>query len=109
MADRVSIRIPASTSNIGPGFDCLGIALGLYNIVTIDRCGGGISGHPAHPMVAECSRLFFEETGAGTFGFEWSASGEVPVSRGLGSSVTIRLGILTGLNELSGRPLSREG
>lgn len=108
MADRVSIRIPASTSNIGPGFDCLGIALGLYNTVTLKRVGNRAGDDPGDPMVAECAGQFFERTGREAIGFEWTAFGEVPVSRGLGSSVTIRLGILTGLNELSGCPLSRE-
>ena len=109
MADRVTIRIPASTSNIGPGFDCLGIALALYNWVTLIRAGEATFGAPQHPMVADCARQFFDQTGQEAFGFKWSVAGEVPVSRGLGSSVTLRLGILTGLNELSGRPLSREG
>ena len=108
MVDQVYIRIPGSTSNIGPGFDCLGVALGLYNTVTVTRAGIGAKCDPAHPMVEECARLFFEGAGKDAFGFQWSATGEVPVSRGLGSSVTLRLGILTGLNELSGRPLSRE-
>jgi homoserine kinase len=42
------------------------------------------------------------------FEFGWEISGDVPPARGLGSSVTVRLGILHGLNELSGRPLIRD-
>src|ERR1700730_2669719 len=33
----VTIRVPASTSNLGPGFDCLGVALRVYNLVTLSR------------------------------------------------------------------------
>jgi len=43
----VTVRVPASTSNLGPGFDCLGIALRLYNKVTISRRRG----RPPDPMV----------------------------------------------------------
>ena len=60
-------------------------------------------------MLRECARMFFRRTNVTEFGFRWSVEGEVPISRGLGSSVTIRLGILAALNELSGRPLTQEG
>ena len=33
----VTVRVPASTSNLGPGFDCLGLALRIYNDVTVRR------------------------------------------------------------------------
>jgi homoserine kinase len=104
---RVTIQVPGSTSNIGPGFDCLGIALGLHNQVTLERRDGMIE--PPHAMVRECARLFFKRTRVEAFGFDWSIAGNVPISRGLGASVTVRQGILAGLNELSGRPLSQEG
>ena len=34
---KVSVKVPATSANIGPGFDCLGMALPIYNIVTIDE------------------------------------------------------------------------
>ena len=37
MKQQVTIRVPASTSNLGPGFDCLGVALRIYNSITIRR------------------------------------------------------------------------
>ena len=40
-ADSVVVRVPASTSNCGAGFDTLGLALSLYNRVTLSRAGGG--------------------------------------------------------------------
>lgn len=107
---KVTVRIPGSTSNIGPGYDCLGIALGVYNDITVERLAGtDLHVEPVHAMVRECARLFFRRTRAEEFPFSWKAVGEVPISRGLGSSVTIRLGILAALNELSGRPLSNDG
>jgi homoserine kinase len=100
----VRVKVPASTANLGPGFDCLGIALQIYNWVTIRREASS----QAEPMVAAASEAFFRRTGEGPFSFLCKIAGEVPRSRGLGSSVTVRLGVLHGLNELSGSPLNRQ-
>jgi homoserine kinase len=105
----VTIQVPGSTSNIGPGYDCLGIALGIYNRMTLTRADGGREIHPPHGMVRDCARMFFKRTNVPEFAFCWGISGEVPVSRGLGSSVTVRLGVLAALNELCGQPLTRDG
>ena len=101
---QVTVRVPASTSNIGPGFDCLGIALRISNQVSVSR--GGKRG--GSPMIQEAAADFFREAKRKPFAFSCAVDGEVPRSRGLGSSVTVRLGLLHGLNELSARPLRRE-
>ena len=36
----VTIEVPATTSNLGPGYDCLGVALSIYNRVTVTRAAG---------------------------------------------------------------------
>jgi homoserine kinase len=59
------------------------------------------------PIVAEAADLFFKRTKHRRFAFSCSAKEKIPRSRGLGSSATIRLGILHGLNELTRRPLDR--
>jgi len=43
--DSVVVRVPASTSNCGSGFDTLGLALRLYNRVTVSRASGVAKGH----------------------------------------------------------------
>ena len=98
----VRVKVPASTANLGPGFDCLGIALRIYNWISIER---GSSEEP-DSMVETTSAAFFHRTGERPFSFLWKITGEVPRSRGLGSSVTVRLGVLHGLNSLAGSPLS---
>lgn len=100
----VTIRIPASTSNLGPGFDCLGVALKIYNTVIVRRGRGGAK----NEMIHEAAMAFFSRSGRKPFAFSAKIAGDVPISRGLGSSVTVRLGILHGLNELAGQPLKRE-
>jgi len=109
LAEIIRIRVPGTTSNFGPGFDCLGAALQLCNELELRPTGDAVV--PAHPMVQEVVDCFYaqpELLDVERIGFEWSISGEVPISRGLGSSVTLRLGLLKGLNEAHGQPLSRE-
>lgn len=100
----VTVRVPASTSNLGPGFDCLGLALRIYNDITVQR------GHSRSltPMMQEAADIFFARTEPESFAFTCKIAGDVPESRGLGSSVTVRLGVMHGLNELCGRAASRE-
>ena len=100
MPSRVQVRVPASTSNLGPGFDCLGLALNLHNVVTLTRRDDA---PPSTGMIAETATAFFQRAAGGkvkSFTFEAAIEGDVPVSRGLGSSVTVRLGVLTALAEL---------
>ncbi|MFZ4682325.1 MAG: homoserine kinase [Terrimicrobiaceae bacterium] len=96
------IKVPASTSNLGPGFDCLGIALKIYNVVTVRK-----GGKPPEAMIAQAAEAFFRKAKKKAFAFETGIAGEVPRSRGLGSSVTVRLGVMHGLNALAGSPLDR--
>jgi len=100
----VTVRVPASTSNLGPGFDCLGVALRIYNFVTVSRT---TKREVQAPIAAKAADLFFKQTKRRRFTFSCSAIEKIPRSRGLGSSATIRLGILHGLNQLTGRPLDR--
>ncbi|HEX4141220.1 MAG TPA: homoserine kinase [Candidatus Methylacidiphilales bacterium] len=107
---RAAVRVPASTSNLGPGFDCLGLALQLYNTVTLTRSD---EAKPAHGMIAETAAAFFQRATGGKvapFGFEARIEGDIPISRGLGSSVTVRLGVLMALAELVADtfPVTRE-
>ena len=100
MSSQVHIRVPASTSNLGPGFDCLGLALQLYNTTTLTRSEGG---KIPHGMIGETAAAFFQRATGGKvapFPFEARIEGDIPISRGLGSSVTVRLGVLMGLAEL---------
>jgi homoserine kinase len=102
---QVTVRVPASTSNLGPGYDCLGVALRLHNSVTLARGKTPISSHPR--IVSDAAERFFNQARRHRFSFSFSIAEQVPRCRGLGSSATVRLGILLGLNQLSGEPLDR--
>jgi homoserine kinase len=100
---QVTVRIPASTSNLGPGFDCLGLALRIYNDLTVRR---GPNSRPSL-IVRKTADLFFRQTRRRPFPFSCAAVERIPRMRGLGSSAAVRAGVLYGLNELTGRPLDR--
>ncbi|MDB6127193.1 MAG: Homoserine kinase [Verrucomicrobia bacterium] len=111
--DTVTVRVPASTSNCGAGFDTLGLALALYNRVTVTLKPGKLA-EPERPadaraqaMVAETAELFFQNTGELPVGFRYRIDGEVPPARGLGSSVTVIAGVLAGLDALLGSGWSK--
>jgi homoserine kinase len=102
---QVTVRVPASTSNLGPGFDCLGVALRIYNDVTIAR---GASNRQSHDrIVLQVADLFFKRAHCQAFAFSCSIAGKIPRSRGLGSSASIRVGVLHALNRLSGNPVDQ--
>jgi homoserine kinase len=117
MPDSITIRVPGTTANLGPGFDTLGLAVRLYNKVCVtpaakrgveitspisDEARAG-----ATAMLAESASLFFRKAKRKSFGFQISLTGDVPIARGLGSSVTARLGVVAALNELTEAKLDR--
>jgi homoserine kinase len=109
----VLVQAPASTSNCGPGFDTLSIALTLYNFVRITvredaviDCVGGVS-EATQAMVEAAARAFSEAAGVEVSGFDYEIWGDVPQARGLGSSSTVRASIIAGLNALQGSPLDQ--
>lgn len=108
----VSVRVPGSTSNCGSGFDTLGLALNIYNRITLRI--GGKQPAPERPcdaaaqeMVAGAAKAFFEATRTKPVGFIYRIEGEVPPARGVGSSATIIAGVLAGLDGLMGTDCSR--
>ncbi len=108
----VEMRLPASTSNCGPGFDTLSVGLSLYNFCRLTRRSDDrIVVHSEdrsegyHERVSAAARAFFEQTSLPEFGFEFEIWGEVPAERGLGSSSTVLGGVFLSLNHLHDSPL----
>jgi len=116
-AASVTVTVPGSTSNFGAGFDTLGMAVSVANRITVSRLETPATGliraeresdARAQMMVAEAAKCFFLAGKQASFPFSYRIEGEVPPSRGLGSSVTVRAGIVAALNYLSGVGLSRD-
>lgn len=94
------VRAPATTANLGPGFDCAGAALDLWNEVEVSE--GGEAPDPAHIGV----RAFGLVASPEGLAFEWTE--RIPRARGLGSSAaTIALGLVAAAS-WSGQELSAE-
>ena len=112
----VKIKIPASTANLGPGFDSLGIALDLYNIFSMEEADGcritSADGQTVptgeNNLIYRSARHLYELCGKPFSGLSISEDIRIPMARGLGSSSTCIVGGLFGANELLGRPLSKE-
>ncbi|MGE3796803.1 MAG: homoserine kinase [Thermomicrobiales bacterium] len=113
---RFRVRAPASSANLGPGFDALGLALDLWNEIVVDTEAEGtiITGADAAQLqdkdnytlfaMRELATLYGKKMPA--FGMELQAN--VPVARGLGSSAAALVCGLLAANELIGLHLSLE-
>jgi homoserine kinase len=100
----VNVQVPASTTNLGPGFDCLGTSLQLWNWIKIEPYHNPA---PVPEIAAQAADLFFTRTGETRFPFSFSIEGEIPQARGLGSSVTLRLAVLMALDRITNAGLSK--
>jgi homoserine kinase len=115
---RVHVRIPATSANLGPGFDALGLALALYNEVVAEESrevtvrieGEGADRLPRDGgnVVARGVRLAYEAAGREFNGCALACVNRIPAARGLGSSAAAWVGGLLAGNALAGAPLSRE-
>jgi homoserine kinase len=103
VSDALRVSAPASSANLGPGFDCLALALELRNEVEIRRGSSAepvvrISGEGAGEAPTGADNLFlraFERGGADVEGLEFEMTNRVPFARGLGSSAaTIAAGLV---------------
>lgn len=101
------MRAPATSANLGPGFDCLGLTLDLWNEVS------AVPGHQpdasGENLIHRAARAVFDAVGADYPGFELHCTNRIPFARGLGSSsAAILCGILIA-NHCLGNPLAQAG
>lgn len=114
---KVAVAVPASSANLGPGFDCLGLALGLWDEVTVEVTEAGlemeISGEGAdvlprteHHLVVRAIRTGLNAADCQAPGLRISCTNRIPQSRGLGSSASAAVAGLAAANALGGNSLS---
>jgi homoserine kinase len=122
---KVSVKVPATTANLGPGFDCMGMALPLYNTITIEETvlpGTGIeinvlAGNDTidqmslnnipldeNSIVYKAVELLYNSIGQTPSELKITIHSNIPVARGLGSSSSVIVGALIAANELLGHP-----
>ena len=114
----VEVRVPASSANVGPGYDSFGIALTLYNSIRVSETDKGlyirnINSKEYIPvndnnLVYRAVMRAFNEVGYSARGLKISQKSEIPMTRGLGSSSACIVGGLVAGNILSGRKLTSQ-
>ena len=111
----IKVKVPASSANMGAGFDTLGVAVGLYNRLNIEEIPSGLeirsynSGgyvlQNENNLIYRAMRAVFDKVGYEPSGIRLTQKSSIPMTRGLGSSSACIIGGMTGANALSGRQL----
>ncbi len=122
---KVSVKVPASSANIGPGFDCLGLALPIYNTITIEETvlpGTGIEinmmseeetidemvfdsiPRDENNIVYKAVEMLYNSIGQVPSELKINIQAQIPIARGLGSSSSVIVGGLLAANKLLGSP-----
>ena len=115
----IRVRVPASTSNLGSGFDTFGLALQLYLTVEMETISSGLEievvGEGASEIPTDKSNLlykalqrFFSEVGHSHPNLKITIENEIPITRGLGSSSAATIAGLLCASELCGKSLPPE-
>ena len=105
----ITVRVPATSANLGAGFDCLGLALDLFASITITFSDDE---HPptediGEKMVLSAVRAFYQETGRmAPANVRANYLVAIPLGRGLGASAVARVAGALAANEFEGRPLA---
>lgn len=122
---KVSVKVPASSANLGPGFDCIGLALPIYNTITIEETvlpGTGIEINliseeetidemvfdsipkDENNIVYKAVEMLYNSIGQEPSELKINIQSQIPITRGLGSSSSIVVGGLLAANKLLGSP-----
>lgn len=123
---KVSVKVPATSANLGPGFDCLGIALPIYNTITIEETvlpGTGIEinmmseenetidemifddiPRDENNIVYKAVEMLYNSIGQEPSELRINIQSQIPITRGLGSSAAVIVGGLMAANKLLGSP-----
>jgi homoserine kinase len=120
MSQKLRVRVPATTANLGPGFDALGLALNLWNetdftqrtdgrlVVTVSGEGAGILPTDGDNIITAAARRTFTQAGEQPPGLTIDCHNRIPLSSGLGSSAAAVLTGILGANKLLDEPLDQD-
>ncbi len=114
----MKIKIPATSANLGPGFDCLGLAIALYNEVSIKPASYqsiSVKGEGEENVKLKNNNIFvsifyeiYQELVGKKDPFRFEFYNNIPFSRGLGSSSAVIVGAIASAYEMAGIKASRE-
>ncbi len=108
----IKVKVPATSANLGPGFDSLGIALKLYNEIEIEETEKGIeiiqeglykrTFPPEQNLIYRAMKEVFDKCGHHPSGLKIKIKTNIPPTRGLGSSAACIIGGMVGANAIYG-------
>ena len=122
---KVTVKVPATSANLGPGFDCLGLALPIYNTITIEETvlpGTGIEINllseddiydemifdnvpkDENSIIYKAIQMLYNSIGQEPSELKINVQSQIPITRGLGSSASVVVGALFAANKLLGSP-----
>ncbi len=122
---KVSVKVPATTANFGAGFDCIGMALPIYNTITIEETvlpGTGVEINiisetddddelaiehipkDENNIIYKAVELLYNSIGQVPSELKINIKSQIPIAKGLGSSASIIVGGLFAANELLRKP-----
>lgn len=122
---KVSVKVPATTANFGSGFDCIGMALPIYNYISIEETvlpGTGIEiniisetdddddfaiehiPRDENNIIYKAVELLYNSIGQSPSELKINIKSQIPIAKGLGSSASIIVGGLLAANELLNKP-----
>lgn len=112
----INVLVPATSANLGSGFDSLGIALGYYNYITMSEHNGleivAVDGVEIPTdqtnLIYTSAKHLYDLCGKPFAGLKLKQLNNIPMSRGLGSSSACIVGGLVGANHFLGNPLSKK-
>ena len=112
----IKIRVPATSANLGPGFDCLGLALNVWNEISFEpaeKLSYHVTGEGAEKLnkgtrnlLTKAYALLLDTCGQTMEGVQICAHNDILMSSGLGSSAAAIVAGLFGANEMIGKPLN---
>lgn len=110
---KATVRVPASSANLGPGYDTLGLALGIYDVIEVEVISSGLQieiygeGEDDLPrdgshLVVKALRSGLNAADATAPGLRVTCTNAIPQSRGLGSSASSAVAGVAAANALAG-------
>ena len=112
--DKIKIKVPATSANLGSGFDCLGVAFNCYNVFEFEKLDSGVEFSGCDEKYANTDNLSYTAYKAVCDRIKADSSVRittvdigVPVSRGLGSSATLIVAGAVAANKLHGEKLTK--
>ena len=108
---KLTVKIPATSANLGSGFDCMGVALQIYNTITVEQIDKGLVidildetrnflPHDNRNLVYRSMQKVFKLANYKAKGFHITMENRIPITRGLGSSSASVVGGLLAANRI---------